>query len=616
MAAIDGSADEEPSTFDFDVLIVGSGFGGSVAALRLAEKGYRVGVLEAGRRFDDPGNPVPAERHRALPKTSWRARRYLWAPRLGLTGIQRIHLLRGERGSRVLVLAGAGVGGGSLVYANTLYVPPPPFFDDPQWSHITDWRAELTPFYDQAKRMLGVTTNPAMTPADEAIRKVADRMGRGKTFRLTPVGVFFNNQPGTEASDPYFGGAGPARASCTQCGSCMTGCRSGAKNMLTENYLYLAERAGATIFPMTTVTGVWPSGRGYHVEIRRTAAGPRRRRTLTAEQVIFAAGTYGTQRLLHRMKATGALPRLSDRLGTRTRTNSEALLGVERLRAKGDDHSRGLAITSSFHPDEQTHIEPTRYGPGSNAMGALATLLIDGGGRTPRWAKFLRYAAAHPWDLVRLINLRHWSRRTVIALVMQTRDNSVTVRAKRGPFGWGLRSAPGHGEPNPTWIPVAHDAVRMLATELGGTPGGTWLDLVNIPTTAHFLGGCTIGDSPQTGVVDGYQRVFGHEGLHVVDGSAVSANLGVNPSLTITAQAERAMALWPNRGEADQRPALGEPYRRIEPVPPVHPAVPADAPAALRLSSALPRRQPGATGPVPTGGNGSPARSTLAGTHE
>ena len=589
--ATQGTGDVRTGGFDYDVLVVGSGFGGSVAALRLAEKGYRVGVLEAGRRFDDPASEVPGERHRALPKTSWRARRYLWAPRLGLTGIQRIHLLRGARGSRVLVLAGAGVGGGSLVYANTLYVPPPPFFADPQWSHVTDWRAELMPFYEQAQRMLGVTSNPTMTAADKAVKRVAERMGRAGTFRPTPVGVHFGAEPGREVPDPYFGGAGPRRVTCSECGSCMTGCRRGAKNMLTENYLYLAERAGATIIPMTTVTALRPAaGGGFVVEVGRTGVVAGRGRRLTAAQVVLAAGTYGTQRLLHRMKATGALPRLSARLGAMTRTNSEAILAVERRRARGDDHSRGLAITSSFHPDDQTHIEPTRYGPGSNAMGALATLLVDGGGRMPRWAKFLGAAAAHPRHLAGTLSLRHWSARTVIALVMQARDNSITVR--RGRFGWGLRAVPGHGEPNPTWIPVAHRSVRMLAEELGGTPCGTWLDLFNIPTTAHFIGGCAIGDSAQTGVIDGYQRVYGHEGLHVVDGSAVSANLGVNPALTITAQAERAMALWPNRGEADPRPPLGAPYQRIAPVPPRHPAVPAHAPAALRLAPASRRSAP------------------------
>jgi cholesterol oxidase len=562
---------------DFDVVVVGSGFGGSVAALRLTEKGYRVAVLEAGRRFDRPDG-APGERHRDLPKTSWRTRRYLWAPGLGMTGIQRIHLLRGEKGSRVLVLAGAGVGGGSLVYANTLYEPPQPFYDDPQWRDITDWRAELAPYYAQAKRMLGVRENPTMTPADRAIKRVAERMGRGGTFHRTPVGVLFGDEPGREVADPYFGGAGPRRRTCTECGSCMTGCRSGAKNMLTENYLYLAERAGATIIPLATVTAVRPRpDGGYAVEFART--GRRRRRTLVAGQVVLAAGTYGTQKLLHRMKATGVLPGLSDRLGVRTRTNSEAILGVERFRGRGEDHSSGVAITSSFHPDEDTHIEPTRYGPGSNAMGALRSLLIDGDGRAPRWAKFLGLLATDPRSLPRLLNLRDWSRRTVVALVMQSRDNSITVE----PSGRGLRARRGHGEPNPTWIPLAHRAVRMLAEELGGFAGGTWLDLFNIPTTAHFIGGCVIGASPEDGVIDPYHRVYGHPGLHVVDGSAISANLGVNPSLTITAQAERAMACWPNDGDPDPRPPLGEPYERLTPVAPHAPMVPPDAPAALRL---------------------------------
>lgn len=570
----------------YDVIVIGSGFGGSVAALRLTEKGYRVAVVEAGRRFDDPASDDPALRHRALPKTSWRLRRYLWAPPLGLTGIQRIHLLRGDKGARVLVLAGAGVGGGSLVYANTLYQPPRPFFDDPQWRDITDWQAELAPHYDQARRMLGVTVNPTMTPADAAALEVARKMGREHTFRLTPVGVYFGGEPGARAADPYFGGAGPRRAACTECGSCMTGCRTGAKNMLTENYLYLAERAGAEIFPLTTVTAVRPAGTageagGYLVDVAATGPGRGRGRTLTADQVVFAAGTYGTQKLLHRMKATGTLPRLSGRLGFLTRTNSEAILGIERFGSAGEDHSRGVAITSSFHPDDDTHVEPTRYGPGSNAMGLLRTLLVDGGGRVPRWAKFLGLAASRPLDAARLPNLRNWSRRTVIALVMQTRDNSVTVTARRSAWGWALRSRAGHGEPSPTWIPAAHQTARMLAAELGGMAGGTWLDLFNIPTTAHFIGGCAIGDSPERGVIDPYHRVYGHLGLHVVDGSAVSANLGVNPSLTITAQAERAMSAWPNRGEPDPRPALGEPYRRIAPVPPRAPAVPDGAPGAL-----------------------------------
>ncbi|HZE40531.1 MAG TPA: GMC family oxidoreductase [Stackebrandtia sp.] len=567
----------------YDVLVIGSGFGGSVAALRLTEKGYRVGVLEAGARFDDPSQPDPVKRHARLPKTSWRFRRFLWAPKLGLRGIQRVHLLRGKRGSRVLVLAGAGVGGGSLVYANTLYRPPRSFFDDPQWAGIADWSAELSPFYDQARRMLGVVDNPVDTPADAAMRRVAQRLGVADSFRFTPVGVYFNEGQ-TEAADPFFGGAGPKRRGCIACGACMTGCRSGAKNMLTENYLFLAERAGVTVHPLTTVDELRAVDGGYAVRVHRTGALGRGRRTLTADQVVVAAGTYGTQRLLHRMRDAGRLPGLSARLGKLTRTNSEAILGAMRFGKRGDDHSKGLAITSSIHPDEHTHIEPVRYGPGSNAMGALSTLLVDGStpdAKAHRWRTLLKFAVSHPWDAARLPFLRHWSRRTVVALVMQNRDNSINVRARRGK----LRAEPGHGEPNPTWIPVGHKATRYLAEEIGGLAGGTWLDMFNVPTTAHFLGGCVIGESAERGVVDAYHRAFGQPGLHIVDGSTVSANLGVNPSLTITAQAERALSMWPNRGDDDPRPGLGEGYRPVAPVAPRHPSVPSEAIGALRLNN-------------------------------
>ncbi|KQY23105.1 cholesterol oxidase [Cellulomonas sp. Root485] len=558
---------------EYDVVVVGSGFGGSVAALRLVEKGYRVLVLEAGRRFTDE----------TLPRTSWDVSRFLWAPRLGWLGIQRIHVL-----PDVVVLAGAGVGGGSLNYANTLYRPTSDaFYRDPQWADLTDWRAELAPFYDQASRMLGVVDNPTCTPADEVVRKAADDLGVGHTFRLAPVGVVFG-PPGEVVPDPFFGGAGPSRRGCLECGECMTGCRHGAKNTLPTNYLYLAERAGARVVAETTVTSIRP--RGQEWEVRTTRTGRRGgNRTVTAGQVVVAAGTWGTQELLHRMKATGTLPGLSDRLGVLTRTNSESLGGAA-TRWRGwrrrPDMTRGVAITSSVHLDDHTHLEPVRYGRGSNLMGLLSTVLTDGGGRVPRPVRWLGNALRHPGQVASLVlGLGSWSQRTVIGLVMQTGGASITVRPRRTWRGTTrLTSSPGEGEPNPTWIPAANAAYRRMAAHLGGFAASSLGEVADVPMTAHFLGGCTIGRSAADGVVDPYHRVFGHPGLHVVDGSTISANLGVNPSLTITAQAERAFALWPNTGEPDPRPAPGEPYVRLAPVRPVRPAVPAWAPGALRLT--------------------------------
>lgn len=358
---------------DYDVLIIGSGFGGSVTALRLTEKGYRVGVLEAGRRFSDE----------EFAKTSWDLRKFLWAPRLGCYGIQRIHPLR-----NVMILAGAGVGGGSLNYANTLYVPPEPFFADQQWSHITDWRGELMPHYQQAQRMLGVVQNPTFTDADRIVKEVADEMGFGDTWVPTPVGVFFGpdgtKTPGKTVPDPYFGGAGPARTGCLECGCCMTGCRHGAKNTLVKNYLGLAESAGAQVIPMTTVKGFERRSDGlWEVRTVRTGSWLRRdRRTFTATQLVLAAGTWGTQHLLFKMRDRGRLPGLSKRLGVLTRTNSESIVGAATLKVNPDlDLTHGVAITSSIHPTADTHIEPVRYGKGSNAMGLLQTLMTDGSGR-------------------------------------------------------------------------------------------------------------------------------------------------------------------------------------------------------------------------------------------
>lgn len=566
--------------YDYDVIVVGSGFGGSVSALRLTEKGYRVGVLEAGRRYT----------RETLPRTSLKLRDYLWAPRLGMYGIQRIHLMK-----NVMVLAGAGVGGGSLNYANTLYVPPPAFFQDKQWASITDWQAELAPYYDQARRMLGVRTNPTTTEADELLRAAAGRMGAGDTFRLTPVGVFFGDGrdadtgttagPGREVPDPYFGGAGPARTACTECGSCMTGCRVGAKNTLTENYLHLAERAGAEIRPLTTVTAVreLPDGAGYEITTTPTNKRRRARRTvLRARRVILAAGTYGTQTLLHRMKTDGTLPRLSDRLGVLTRTNSESLVGAltwpRRLGRRHIDFTRGVAITSSVHPNETTHIENVRYGKGSNLMALICVPQYKQ--NLPKPVAAALAFLSHPVLVARTVALRHWSERTIIGLVMQTHDNSLTTGlTRRGQ----LTAEQGHGTPNPVHIPEGWQAAGLIAESINGFAGTNLGELMGKPLTAHFLGGCAIGEGPEHGVVDAYHRLYGHPGISVVDGSAVSANLGVNPSLTITAQAERAMAYWPNKGDRDPRPAQEDGYRDLDPVAPNAPTVPAGAYGALRF---------------------------------
>ena len=553
-----------------DVVVIGSGFGGSVSALRLREKGYSVAVLEAGRRFED----------KDFPKTSWRLNKFLFAPKLGLYGIQRIHAL-----PDVLILCGAGVGGGSLVYANTLYQPGDEYFNDKQWASITDWKKELAPWFDQARRMLGVTENPYFSNSDQAMKDAAIEMGVGHTFQMAPLGVFFGEGKGVLSKDPFFGGVGPDRNGCQQCGSCMTGCQFNAKNTLPKNYLGLAESAGAQVFPMTTARKIeqLDDGRWKITTTKTNDPFGSRGKTFFANEVIVAAGTYNTQKLLHKMKDSGVLPKLSDRLGDLSRTNSEALTGAL-MKNTDIDFSQGSAITSSFFPDEHTHIEPVRYGKGSNLMGLLQTIMTDGSSSKLRRKQWWKAFFANPYLLKRILDVRRWSERTVIALTMQNVDSHISVKPKRSWFGWHLTSKNDSEHPNATYIPAANEVVRRIAEKHGGIAGGHVGDLIDAPFTAHFVGGCVIGQDASAGVVDPYHRVWNYPTLHIVDGSTITANLGVNPSLTITAQAERALSLWPNKDEEDKRPTQGRNYEVLAPIAPHSPFVPKGAVGELTVS--------------------------------
>jgi len=521
--------------FDYDWLVVGSGFGGSVSALRLSEKGYRVGVIEAGRRYEDDD----------FAKTTWNLRRFLWAPAIGLRGTLRIWVFKD-----VAILAGCGVGGGSLVYANTLYVPPRAFFEAPEWHGVADWESELAPHYEQAERMLGAVDVDFDTSADRLLREVGEQLGVADTYRRPKVGVYFG-KPGETVADPFFGGRGPARTGCVRCGSCMVGCRHGAKNTLMKNYLYLAEAEGARIVPDRTVMDVRPLGAadgrdGYAVTSVRSGAWFRRReQTLTARGVVFAAGAVGTNFLLRRCKEASSLPRLSERLGEAVRTNSEALLAVT---AKDDryDFADSIAITSSIYPDDVTHVENVTYGRGGDAMSLLFTLLTEGGTRLTRPLRWIGQILRHPINSVRLAWPRKWSQRTIILLVMQTLNSSLRLRPVKIGKRVLLQTEQDPDNPNPTYIPAANKAAEVLAERMGGMAQSNVTEaILNTPATAHILGGAVIGADPEHGVIDPRQRVFGYENLLVCDGSAVPANPGVNPSLTITALAERAMTHVP-----------------------------------------------------------------------
>jgi cholesterol oxidase len=524
-----------------DWIVIGSGFGGSVAALRLVEKGYRVLLLEKGRRF----------RNEDFPRSNWDLKRWMWMPSLGLRGIFQMTFLQ-----HITVLHGVGVGGGSLVYANTLPTPKDGFFAAPSWAGLADWKRELSAHYVTAKRMLGATPNPVRSRGDEVLHQIARDIGREEHFHPTEVGVFFGT-PGERVPDPYFGGEGPERTGCTHCGACMTGCPVGAKNTLDKNYLWLAEKHGLTILPETEVTALRPrEGGGYLVETESPGS-PEQPRELTADKVVLAGGVMGTVPLLLRMRDDPrGLPALSPRLGDFVRTNSEALLAIVSPDPK-EDFSKGVAITSILHTDEHSHVEPVRYAAGSGFFRTLALPHAPAPTALGRLASAARGLVRHPLRWARAFTVRDFARQSQVLLYMRTLEGTLELRLGRNAwtgFKQGLVTRLRDPEAAPkAFMAEATDLARRFADKVGGVAMSLLTEtMLGVPSTAHILGGCCMGQGPETGVIDKDHRVFGYEGLYVIDGSAVSANPGVNPSLTITALAERAMSLVPAKAQSTQ----------------------------------------------------------------
>ncbi len=509
----------------YDYVVIGSGFGGAVSALRLTEKGYRVLIIEQGRR----------KKSSDFPRTNWDVRKYLWAPLLRCFGIQKISFF-----NEAFVLSGVGYGGGSLVYANTHMMPASRFFQDAIWSHLQDWESALKPHYERARQMLGTTKNPHLGVEDQALKAVAEKWGRGNSFSSVDVGIYFGDP--NQSVDPYFNGEGPLRKGCILCSGCMIGCRHDAKNTLDKNYLYLAEKRGAQVLTgikiekiefdsdIYTVSGQSPESLHQRNEVQVKAKG-----------VVLAAGVLGTLEILFKQKwKYKTLPKLSERLGEKFRTNSESLCGVAGSDIKLNN---GIAISSVIHPDDNTHIQICKYPNGSGLMGKLGTAPAGAGGIVSRGIQSGIYFLRHPWPYLKLMLNFEIASKAIFLLVMQNLDNSMKMVFKRGFFGWRLKMQNGSGERVPSFIATGQGVMHDYAESVNGIPMNAIPEIFfNLSTTAHVLGGCPMGSTVQEGVVDSKFNVFGYPRMLITDGSIIPCNLGVNPSLTITALSEYAMA--------------------------------------------------------------------------
>ncbi len=518
---------------NYDYIVIGSGFGGSVSAMRLSQKGYKVLVIEAGKQWDKED----------FPNSNWNIRKFLWMPNIFLYGIQRMNML-----NDIFILSGAGVGGGSLNYANTLYIPGNEFFEKDSVKQLGG-KEELLPYYKLAEKMLGATENVQLTTQDDLLKETAKDYKRDHTFRKTPVAVYFGEE-GKEAEDPYFFEEGPRRIGCELCGGCMTGCKKDAKNTLDKNYLYFAKKFGTEILPEHKVVDIIPISEneteGYKIKTKKTTGlfGNLRGKSFFAKNIVIAAGTLGTLELLLKMKQTGRLSKISDTIGEKVRTNSEAIIGVK-SKDKNTDFSKGVAITSSIYIDENTHIEPVRYKEGNDFMSLLTVPLTDDGGKIPRQLRFLGNILKHPIDFLKTLYPFGWAKKSIILLVMQTHDNYINILRKRRlifPFIKTLTSKQAKDKKNPSYIPIANEFAKKLAKKVNGIPASIVTEvLINAPLTAHIMGGCAYSNK----VIDKQNRLIGYENIIITDGSQIPENLGVNPSLSITAFAERAMSFVP-----------------------------------------------------------------------